>query len=86
MPYYPPYPYRPSYGNGYYPSNGYDRLPGYGGGFHNNGNIIVTTPVAVAATVTGTATTTTGRAVSTGNRRHDKSPISSAKPESFRSE
>ena len=23
MPYYPPYSYRPSYGNGYYPSNGY---------------------------------------------------------------
>jgi predicted small lipoprotein YifL len=44
MPYYPPYPYRPSYGNGYYPSNGYRPPPGYGGGFHNSGNIIVTNP------------------------------------------
>jgi hypothetical protein len=44
MPYYPPYPYRPAYGNGYYPSNGYRPPPGYGGGFHNSGNIIVTNP------------------------------------------
>ena len=29
MPYYPPYPYRPSYGGGYYPSNGYNRPPNY---------------------------------------------------------
>ena len=26
---YPPYPYRPSYGNGYYPNNGYNRPPTY---------------------------------------------------------
>ena len=44
MPYYPPYPYRPAYGNGYYPSNGYRPPRGYGGGFHNSGNIIVTNP------------------------------------------
>jgi hypothetical protein len=44
MPYYPPYPYRPSYGGGYYPSNGYNRPPGYNSGFVNNGNIIVTNP------------------------------------------
>lgn len=34
-PYYPPYPYRPNYGNGFYPGYGYNR-PGYGGGFNNN--------------------------------------------------
>ncbi len=40
MPYYPPYPYRPAYGNGYYPSNGYNRPPNYQHGFNNN-NIVV---------------------------------------------
>jgi len=45
MPYYPPYPYRPSYGGGYYPSNGYNRPPNYNsGGFQNNGNIVITNP------------------------------------------
>jgi hypothetical protein len=43
MPYYPPYPYRPAYGGGYYPSHGYNRPPGYGGGFNNSGNIIINT-------------------------------------------
>ncbi|MGI9246317.1 MAG: DUF3300 domain-containing protein [Steroidobacteraceae bacterium] len=53
MPYYPPYPYRPSYGGGYYPSNGYNRPPNYNngynrpnynnGGFQNNGNIVINT-------------------------------------------
>jgi hypothetical protein len=41
MPYYPPYPYRPVYGGGYYPSNGYNRPPNYNSGFVNTGNIIV---------------------------------------------
>ena len=41
MPYYPPYPYRPVYGGGYYPSNGYRRPPGYNSGWQNNGVIIV---------------------------------------------
>jgi hypothetical protein len=45
MPYYPPYPYRPSYGGGHYPSNGYNRPPNYNnGGFQNNGNIIINNP------------------------------------------
>ena len=44
MPYYPPYPYRPVYGNGFYPGTGYRPPPGYGGGFYNSGNIIVTNP------------------------------------------
>jgi hypothetical protein len=43
MPYYPPYPYRPSYGGGYYPSNGYNRPPGYNSGFVNTGNIVINT-------------------------------------------
>jgi len=44
MPYYPPYPYRPTYGGGYYPSNGYNRPPNYNNGFQNSGNIIITNP------------------------------------------
>ena len=43
MPYYPPYPYRPSYGGGYYPSNGYNRPPNYNSGFQNTGNIVINT-------------------------------------------
>jgi hypothetical protein len=43
MPYYPPYPYRPSYGGGYYPGNSYNRPPNYNSGFQNSGNIIVNT-------------------------------------------
>ena len=37
-PYYPPppYMYRPPYGNGYYPSHGYNRPPNYQHGFNNN--------------------------------------------------
>jgi hypothetical protein len=41
MPYYPPYPYRPSYGNGYYPSNGYNRPPNYQHGFNNNNVVVI---------------------------------------------
>jgi hypothetical protein len=44
MPYYPPYPYRPAYGGGYYPSNGYNRPPNYNSGWQNNGTIIVNNP------------------------------------------
>ena len=58
MPYYPPYPYRPSYGGGYYPSNGYNRPPNYNSGCQNNGTIIINNPGGAAA-VTGIATTTT---------------------------
>jgi len=43
MPYYPPYPYRPSYGGGHYPSSGYNRPPGYNSGFNNSGNIVINT-------------------------------------------
>jgi len=43
MPYYPPYPYRPSYGGGYYPSHGYNRPPGYNSGFVNTGNVVINT-------------------------------------------
>jgi len=44
MPYYPPYPYRPSYGNGYYPSNGYNRPPSYQHGYNNNNTVIINNP------------------------------------------
>jgi hypothetical protein len=44
MPYYPPYAYRPAYGNGYYPSNGYNRPPNYNSGFVNTGTIVVNNP------------------------------------------
>ncbi|MFO7691974.1 MAG: hypothetical protein R6V57_02695, partial [Vicinamibacterales bacterium] len=43
MPYYPPYPYRPSYGSGYYPSNGYNPPPSYNSGFVNTGNVVINT-------------------------------------------
>jgi hypothetical protein len=44
MPYYPPYPYRPVYGGGYYPSHGYNRPNNWNnGGFQNNGNIVINT-------------------------------------------
>ncbi len=43
MPYYPPYPYRPTYGGGYYPSHGYNRPPNYNSGFQNTGNIVINT-------------------------------------------
>ena len=35
MPYYPPYPYRPAYGGGFYPSNGYARPNNYVRGGNN---------------------------------------------------
>jgi hypothetical protein len=44
MPYYPPYPYRPSYGNGHYPSNGYNRPPNYQHGFNNNNVVVINNP------------------------------------------
>ncbi|HEX7374407.1 MAG TPA: DUF3300 domain-containing protein [Steroidobacteraceae bacterium] len=41
MPYYPPYAYRPAYGGGYYPSNGYNRPPNYQHGFNNNNVVVI---------------------------------------------
>jgi hypothetical protein len=41
MPYYPPYPYRPAYGGGYYPSHGYNRPPNYGNQWGNNNTVII---------------------------------------------
>ncbi len=41
MPYYPPYPYRPVYGGGYYPSHGYNRPPNYGGNWGNKNTVII---------------------------------------------
>ncbi len=66
------YPYRPAYGGGYYPSNGYNRPPNYNNGWQNNGNIN-----------TGDITINTGgnRPDAGGNRlRTGSSPISKANP------
>ena len=62
------YPYRPVYGNGYYPGNGYNRPPNYNSGWQNNGwqnngNIN-----------TGDIT------INTGGNRLGGSPISKANP------
>ena len=40
MPYYPPYPYRPHYGGGYYPYYGgrYYSRPSYGYGYYGGGS------------------------------------------------
>jgi hypothetical protein len=43
MPYYPPYPYRPAYGGGWYPNSNYNRPGNWNGGYQNNGNIIINT-------------------------------------------
>jgi hypothetical protein len=43
MPYYPPYPYRPSYGGGFNPGYNYNRPPNYNSGFQNTGNIVINT-------------------------------------------
>jgi predicted small lipoprotein YifL len=80
MPYYPPYPYRPAYGNGYYPSNGYRPPPGYGGGFHNSGNIIVTNPGGGRGDNGYWDRYDNNRAGGVNRNDRYKSPISSAKP------
>jgi hypothetical protein len=41
MPYYPPYGYRPPYGGGYYPANGYNRPANYQRGFNNNNVVVI---------------------------------------------
>jgi hypothetical protein len=79
MPYYPPYPYRPAYGNGYYPSNGYRPPPGYGGGFHNSGNIIVTNPGGGGNGYWDRYDNNRAGGVNRGDGGY-RSPISSAKP------
>ena len=68
------YPYRPAYGNGYYPSNGYNRPGNYNNGWQNNGNIN-----------TGDININTGgnniNNIDGGNRlRTGSSPISKANP------
>ncbi len=80
MPYYPPYPYRPSYGNGYYPSNGYRPPPGYGGGgFHNSGNIVITNPGGGGGNGYWDRYDNNRPGGADWNDRH-KSPISAARP------
>lgn len=76
MPYYPPYPYRPAYGNGYYPANGYNRPPNYQHGFNNN-NIIINNGQNNYWNDRSKRATTYQR---TGGTYQARSPISSAKP------
>ena len=84
MPYYPPYPYRPAYGNGYYPSNWLPPARIWRplqtlAIFVNNGNRRST-----AARTTGTATKNgrgTGlRAAAVQPQPHLERPITAARP------
>jgi hypothetical protein len=78
MPYYPPYPYRPVYGGGYHPSNGYHRPPNYNSGWQNSGNIIINTGGNRGDNYWNRYENTPG-----GKQRPTKvsSPISAAKPD-----
>jgi hypothetical protein len=78
MPYYPPYPYRPAYGNGYYPSNGYNRPPNYQHGFNNN-NVVVINKDGQGSDYWNDRNNRATTYQRTGNYQA-KSPISSAKP------
>jgi hypothetical protein len=78
MPYYPPYPYRPAYGNGYYPSNGYNRPPNYQHGFNNN-NVVVVNRDGQGGDYWNDRNNRASTYQRTGNYQA-KSPISSAKP------
>jgi len=76
MPYYPPYPYRPVYGGGRYPSNGYNRPPNYNSGWQNNGNIIINTDGGGGYWIA----TTTAPHAGYQRPRSVSSPISAARP------
>jgi Protein of unknown function (DUF3300) len=81
MPYYPPYPYRPPYGGGYYPSNGYQRPPNYNNGWQNNGTIIVNNPGGGGNGGGYWDRYDNPRAGSTSaSRQQPRSPITAAKP------
>jgi hypothetical protein len=74
MPYYPPYPYRPVYGSGFYPGNGYNRPPSWGNnGWGNNNTIIVNQDNNYWNRYGDDAATL-------ANRREPRSPITAAKP------
>jgi predicted small lipoprotein YifL len=77
MPYYPPYPYRPAYGNGYYPSNGYNRPPNYQHGFNNNNVVVINNGQGGDYWNDRNNRATTYQKTGTYQA---KSPISSAKP------
>ena len=70
--YRPPYPYRPVYGNGYYPNHGYNRPPNYNNGWQNNGNI---NTGDININTGGNRVTNTSSRLKTGS-----SPISKANP------
>lgn len=74
MPYYPPYPYRPVYGNGFYPGYGYNRPPSWGNnGWGNNNTIIINQDNNYWNRYGDDATVL-------ANRREPRSPITAAKP------
>ena len=77
MPYYPPYPYRPAYGGGYYPSNGYNRPPNYNSGWQNNGNVIINTGGRQDG---GYWDRYDNRAATRPTQRQASSPITAARP------
>ena len=85
MPYYPPYPYRPRTATATTRATGIGRPPGYGGGFHNSGNIIVTNPGGGGGNGYWDRYDNNRAGAVDRNDRY-KSPISSAKPESTRAE
>ncbi len=78
MPYYPPRPYRPAYGNGYYPSNGYNRPPNYQHGFNNN-NVVVVNKNGQGGDYWNDRNNRATTYQKNGNYQA-RSPISSAKP------
>ncbi|HQR57111.1 MAG TPA: DUF3300 domain-containing protein [Burkholderiaceae bacterium] len=77
MPYYPPYPYRPVYGNGYYPANGYNRPPNYQHGFNNNNIVVINNGQNNYWNDRSKRATTYQR---NGGTYQARSPISSARP------
>jgi hypothetical protein len=80
MPYYPPYPYRPPYGGGYYPSNGYNRPPNYNSGFQNNGNIIINNPGGGGGRGNNYWDRYDNRGGRTASTQQARSPITAARP------
>jgi hypothetical protein len=74
MPYYPPYPYRPVYGNGFYPGYGYNRPPSWGNNGWGNNNTIIINQDNDYWNRWGNDDSVLA------NRREPRSPITAAKP------
>jgi hypothetical protein len=80
MPYYPPYPYRPAYGNGHYPSNGYNRPPNYNSGFVNTGTIVINNPGGGSGGYWNRYDDRGGASAGNRQARTVSSPITAARP------